>query len=103
MTEEILIERGTTLVRRLRLEPGEALPWHRDPYHRVTVVMEGEELAIEFRDSGERERVAVHAGMVDWDEPTDKIHRGINTGKGPYEEITIFFLDEPGAVHQPTE
>lgn len=40
MLNEVLLRRGTRLVRRLRLEPGEALPWHRDPYHRVSVVMQ---------------------------------------------------------------
>ena len=42
MSEERLFQRGTTLVRRLRLAPGEAMPWHRDPFHRVTVVLHGE-------------------------------------------------------------
>ncbi len=37
MTDEALFHRGTTFVRRLRLAPGEAMPWHRDPFHRVTV------------------------------------------------------------------
>lgn len=30
MNDEVLFHRGTTLVRRLRLAPGEAQPWHRD-------------------------------------------------------------------------
>ena len=59
MIDEVLQHRGTTLVRRLRLEPGEATPWHRDPYHRVTVVLRGEGLAIEFRDGR-----AVHQSVV---------------------------------------
>jgi ceramide glucosyltransferase len=30
MTDEILFHNGTTMVRRLRLAPSEAMPWHRD-------------------------------------------------------------------------
>jgi len=100
---DFLFQRGTTLVRRLRLAPGEAMPWHRDPHHRVTVVLSGEELAIEYRESGERLSVPVHAGQVDWDEPTGQVHRGVNMGAEPYEEVVIFFLDHPGAVSQPVE
>lgn len=102
MIDEVLIRRETTLVRRLVLAPGEALPWHRDPYHRVTVVLRGDALALEYRDTGERRRFSVSAGQVDWDEPTDRVHRGINIGGQPYEEITVFFLDRPDAVPQPT-
>jgi hypothetical protein len=40
---------------------------------------------------------------VDWDEPTDRIHRGINVGDVPYEEITIFFLNQPEDTPQPRE
>jgi hypothetical protein len=47
MDEEILLQRGTTLVRRLQLDPGETMPWHRDPFHRITVVLHGDALAIE--------------------------------------------------------
>jgi quercetin dioxygenase-like cupin family protein len=98
--EDILLERGTTRVRRLRLEPGEAMPWHVDPFHRVTVVLSGESLAIEARD-GTVTRIAVKPGQVDWDEPTNRPHRGVNTGAQPYEEVTIFFLDRAGEAHQP--
>jgi quercetin dioxygenase-like cupin family protein len=102
VTDEVLFERGTILVRRLRLAPGEAMPWHRDPYHRVTVVLRGAALALEYRDGGEAQRFAVTPGQVDWDEPTDRVHRGVNAGDEPYEEITVFLLDRPGAVPQPS-
>ena len=46
MTDERLFQRGTTLVRRLRLAPGEAMHWHRDPFHRVSVVLQGDALTI---------------------------------------------------------
>jgi quercetin dioxygenase-like cupin family protein len=101
MAEEELIRRGTVLVRRLRLEPGEAMPWHRDPFHRVSVVLAGEALAIEARDGTELARFEVRPGQVDWDEPSDRIHRGVNVGAQPYEEVTVFLLDRPDAVPQP--
>jgi hypothetical protein len=100
MSEEILFERGTTLVRRQRLEPGETTRWHIDPYFRVSVVLHGDALEIEYRHSGERKRLSVRPGQVDLDEPTDKPHRAMNTGS-PYEEVTIFFRDREGAQHQP--
>jgi quercetin dioxygenase-like cupin family protein len=103
MTDEELVRRGTVLVRRLRLEPGEAMPWHTDPFHRVTVVLHGDALAIEARDGSELSRFAVTPGQVDWDEPTDRVHRGVNVGELPYEEITVFLLDRPDAVPQPAE
>jgi len=46
MTDEILFQHGTTMVRRLRLAPGDAMPWHRDPFHRVAVVLIGDVLSI---------------------------------------------------------
>ena len=103
MTEEVLHHRGTTLVRRLRLAPSEATPWHRDPYHRVTVVLAGDALSIEFRDGAQPHHVDVTPGQTDWDEPSTRVHRAINVGLQPYEEVTIFFLDRPDAVPQPID
>ena len=101
MSNETLFHRGTTFVRRQRLAPGEALPWHCDRFHRITVVLAGDALAIEYRDGGESHRVGITPGQVDWDEPTDRIHRAVNVGRQPYEEITIFLLDDPDSVPQP--
>jgi len=103
MADEVLFRRGATLVRRLRLAPGEATPWHRDPYHRVSVVLSGDLLAIEFRDGGAPERIALVPGQTDWDEPLDRPHRAINIGKQAYEEVTTFLLDAPDAMAQPEE
>jgi hypothetical protein len=103
MAEEELIRRGMVLVRRLRLEPGEAMPWHRDPFHRVSVGLAGEALAIEARDGPALARFEVRPGQVDWDEPSDRVHRGVNVGALPYEEVTVFLLDRPDAVPQPAE
>ena len=101
MVEETLIQRGTTLVRRLVLEPGEATLWHVDPYPRVTIIVRGKALAIEYRDKGATGRVEVAAGQADWDEPTDRVHRAVNVGGETYEEVTIFFLDHTDAIPQP--
>jgi quercetin dioxygenase-like cupin family protein len=103
MAEEQLFRRETVYVRRLRLAPGEAMPWHRDPFHRVTVVLAGEALAIEARDGSELARFDVKPGQVDWDEPSDRVHRGVNVGQFPYEEVTVFLLDHPDDVPQPPE
>ncbi len=101
MSEEELFRRGTVVVRRLRLDPGEAMPWHTDPFHRVTVVLAGEALAIEGCDGSELARFEVRPGQVGWDEPTDRVHRGLNVGSTPYEEVTIFLVDRPDDVLQP--
>lgn len=101
MVDETLHHRGTTLVRRLILAPGEATRWHRDPFQRISVVFKGEALSIEFRDSSASVRVALTPGQVDWDEAGDRIHRAVNVGCVPYEEVTIFFLAHPDDVPQP--
>jgi quercetin dioxygenase-like cupin family protein len=103
MIGELILQRDATLVRRLRLAPGEAMPWHRDPFQRITVVLQGHALTIEYRDGGQSQHVTVRAGQVDWDEPTERLHRAVNVGAEPYEEIAIFFLDHPDAVAQPAE
>jgi hypothetical protein len=101
MSDETICHLGTTFVRRLILESNEATPWHVDPFHRVTVVVRGGTLVIEYRDGGRRERVDVHAGQCDLDQPTDRAHRAVNVGATTYEEVTIFFLDRPESVPQP--
>ncbi len=102
MTDEIIFQHENTMVRRVRLAPGEALPWHWDPFYRVAVVLSGDLLAIEFRDGGERQLVNVTAGQVDWEDPSERIHRAVNIGNRDYEQVTAFLLDRPDAVAQPT-
>jgi len=92
--------RGNYLVRRQKLLPGEATSWHRDPFHRVTVVSSGDLLNIEFRDGGETQPCNITVGEVDWSEPSDRVHRAVNAGKEVFEEVVIFFLDRPDAVPQ---
>jgi hypothetical protein len=48
MTDEVVFHHGTTPVRRLHLDPGEAMPCHRDPFHRVAVVLSGYVLLIQY-------------------------------------------------------
>jgi len=103
MTDEILFQHGTTMVRRLRVVPGEAMQWHRDPFHRVAVVLSGDVLSIEYRDGGESQRVEITPGQVDWEEPSARVHRAVNVGKQAYEQVTIFLLDRLDAVAQPNE
>jgi quercetin dioxygenase-like cupin family protein len=99
--DEVLHHRGTTLVRRQRLAPGEATPWHRDPHPRVSIVLRGESLAIEFRDGAPPEPQSLRPGQCDWEEPCLRVHRAVNTGSGDYEEVTVFLLAAPDADPQP--
>jgi len=99
--QQVLHHRGNILVRRQRLAPGEATPWHRDPFHRVTVVLSGDLLNIEFRDGGETLPSQVTVGEVDWSEPSTRVHRAVNVGKQLFEEVVTFFLDRPDADPQP--
>jgi len=101
MKKEILSKRNNTLIQRLILEPGEAMPWHIDTCSRYSVVIRGESLGIEYRGSGELGSFPVHPGMSGWDEPESRVHRGVNVGSVPYEEVVIFFLDDPDADPQP--
>jgi quercetin dioxygenase-like cupin family protein len=101
--QQVLHHRGNILVQRQRLAQGEATPWHRDPFHRVSVVLSGDLLSIEFRDGGETLTWQITAGEVDWVEPSDRVHRAVNVGKEPFEEVVTFFLDRPDAVPQPQD
>ncbi len=67
------------------------------------MVLGGDLLAIEYRDRSPSHHLKLTPGQVDWDEPTDRIHRAVNVGDQPYEEITVFFLDHPDAVPQPND
>src|SRR5215470_6829279 len=101
MSEELLYKKRNVVVRRAVLEPGESSTWHTDPCDRVTVVLRGERLAIEFRDSGKVHEFDVREGQVDWDEPTLEVHRAINVGRERYEEVVTFFLPETCQDYQP--
>ena len=101
MRTEIISRQHELLVRRLVLEPGEATPWHTDPFRRFSVVVRGERLRIEFRDGEEPIIVAAHPGLAGWDAPDHRIHRAINDGGAAYEEVVLFFVSSEKADPQP--
>jgi hypothetical protein len=59
--------------------------------------------SIEYRDGGESLRIEITPGEVEWEEPTERVHRAVNVGEQTYEQVTIFLLDSPDADPQPTE
>jgi hypothetical protein len=101
MISETIDQRAGLLIRRHILEPGESLPWHTDLCHRLSVIIRGEVIAIQYRGSQEIKTIPVHPGLADWDAPQSKVHRAINIGKVPYEEVIIFFTDKPDMEPQP--
>lgn len=101
MQVELITKRDDLLIRRLVLEPGEAMPWHTDSCDRFSVVVRGERLRLEFRDTGDQLTVDVHPGMAQWDEPDSRVHRAVNASATPYEEVVTFFLPKPGFDPQP--
>jgi quercetin dioxygenase-like cupin family protein len=101
MRLEVITQRDDLLIRRMVLDPGEAMPWHTDRCHRFTVVVRGGNLRIEFRDSGETVAISAHPGLADWEPPEGRIHRGVNAGAEPFEEVVLFFLDPPRVDPQP--
>jgi hypothetical protein len=101
MNSETLTRQDDLVIRRHILEPGEALPWHTDLCHRFTVVVRGEAIRIEYRDSEEVEKIPVYPGLADWDAPQPRVHRGVNAGNGTFEEVIVFFTGQPGMEPQP--
>ena len=101
MYTEVITEQPTLVIRRLRLAPGEAMFWHHDTCRRFTVVVQGSELSIEYADNAERSTFPVHAGMVGWDEPEARVHRAVNSGSQPYEEVVSFYRTDPDIEPQP--
>jgi hypothetical protein len=101
MISQNISERADVIIRRHILEPGEALPWHTDLCHRFSVIVQGESIAIEYRESKEIKKINVHPGLAEWDAPQAKVHRAINIGKVPYEEVVIFFINTQGMEPQP--
>jgi hypothetical protein len=101
MRAEVITERDDLVIRRLLLEPGEAMPWHTDACHRFSVVVRGEQLRLEFRDTGEKVTVPVRPGPAEWDKPSLRVHRAVNAGASPYEEVVIFFREKPSTEPQP--
>ena len=73
------------------------------PFQRIAVVLSGDVLSVEYHHGGESQRIEIVPGQVEWEEPTDRVHRAVNVGEQNYEQVTVFLLDRPGAVPQPTE
>jgi hypothetical protein len=101
MKVELITERDNLVIRRMELDPGEAMFWHTDTCHRFSVVVRGSRLAIEYRDSGEVVEFDVPTGAADWDEPQSRTHRAINRGSETYEEIVTFYRTSPDIEPQP--
>jgi hypothetical protein len=91
MRLELITKRNDLVIRRMVLDPGEPMFWHRYACHRFTVVVRGSRLTIEYRDIKKTLEFEVHAGMADWDEPEQQIHRAVNTGNEPNEEVVTFY------------
>ncbi len=93
MKVELITRRDELLIRRLVLEPGEGTPWHTDSCYRFSAVVRGEQLRIEFHETGEEVDVATYPGLADWGTESDAcVYRGVNAGAAPYDEIVMFFL-----------
>jgi len=101
MRIDVITERDELVIRRMVLEPGEAMFWHRDNCRRFSVVIRGDRLAIEYQDNGETEEFQVAAGLADWEEPQHRVHRAINVGSQSFEEVVTFYRDVPDQEPQP--
>ena len=101
MSEKVLFNFGFILVRRMSLLPGEATPWHYDLCHRITRVIQGATLAVEYDEKMPNKYVIYTPGQIDWNKPSHNLHRAMNSSSQFYEELTIFFLDKPGLNPQP--
>ncbi len=101
MKLETITESDELVIRRMVLDPGEAMYWHTDSCRRFSVVVQGSRLAIEYRDNSEILEFDVHPGMADWDEPDCRMHRAINRGADPYEEVVTFYRRSADVDPQP--
>ena len=101
MRTELITQRDDLVIRRHTLDPGEATPWHTDACRRLTVVVRGDEIRIEFRPTGEPVAVPVHPGLADWDQPKPRVHRAVNAAPRGSKKVVTFFLDSPGIDPQP--
>jgi len=72
MRLELITKRNDLVIRRMVLDPGEPMFWHRYACHRFTVVVRGSRLAIEYRDIKKTLEFEVHAGMADWMSQSNK-------------------------------
>jgi hypothetical protein len=101
MTVEVITDRPDLLIRRQSLAAGAATAWHTDTCHRFSVVVRGTRLRIEFRDGGDPVEMAATAGLACWDAPEPRVHRAVNVGPTPFEEIVTYYRRPPGCDVQP--
>ena len=101
MKVEIITERNDLVIRRMVLDPGEAMFWHKDNCNRFSVVVRGSRLRIEFERSKQILDLDVFPGMADWDVPEQRVHRAINTGSDTYEEVVTFYRSSSEVDPQP--
>lgn len=101
MEIEQLTDTDGLVIRRMILNPNEAMYWHTDACRRFSVVVRGSRLAIEYKSSGKTVEFEVHPGMASWDEPDNRIHRAINKGDEIYEEVVTFYRTSPDVDPQP--
>ncbi len=98
---ELLTEEETLVIRRMKLEPGEAMHWHHDVCRRFTVVVQGSRLGIEYLNDSEDIEFDVFPGMTGWDEPESQVHRAVNRGADTYEEVVTFYRENSSIDPQP--
>jgi hypothetical protein len=101
MRVELITSRNELVIRRLVLDPGEPMFWHKDTCHRFSVVVRGSRLAIEYKDSKEILEFEVFPGMTGWDAPEERAHRAINRGADTYEEVVTFYRSHSQLDPQP--
>jgi hypothetical protein len=98
---DVVLQRPDIAIRRLVLEPGEAMPWHIDPCRRFSIAVRGEQLTIEDHATRQLQVIPVQPGLAGWDEPSTQVHRALNTGVSVYEEFVVFLIDPAGIDYQP--
>ena len=101
MEIEVISDTNEHLIRRMILEPGEAMFWHVDVCRSFSVVVRGSQLAIEYQESSETIEVDVSPGMAGWDEPESRPHRAVNVGVDCYEEVVTFYRESLDVDPQP--
>lgn len=93
MKLEILTDEPHLIIHRLILYPNEATYWHTDQCRRFSVIISGHRLLIEYQNLGTSEEVKIYPGKAGWDDPESRIHRAVNIGCVPYEEIVTFYRE----------
>ncbi len=101
MVIETITENPDLVVRKMTLLPGEKTIWHSDSCRRLSVVVSGSRLGIEYRASGQITEFELTTGSVDWDDPQPEVHRAINLGDHSYIEVVTFFRDNETVDPQP--